>query len=76
MKRLLATALLALAALCAAAGWAGWQYERTPLAFTAPQLQVEIDRGTAGQVVPHHDDAVVVEQVKQGHGLGHDSAEE
>jgi UPF0755 protein len=51
MKRLLAVALLALAALGAAAGWAWWRYERAPLALGAPELDVEIERGTAGQAV-------------------------
>jgi UPF0755 protein len=51
MKRFLATALLGLAALAAAAGWTWRQYERAPLAFSAPELQVEIERGTAGQAV-------------------------
>jgi UPF0755 protein len=51
MKRLLAMALLGLAALASATGWVWWQYERAPLAFTAPELQVEIERGTAGQAV-------------------------
>jgi UPF0755 protein len=51
MKRFLATALLGLAVLAAAAGWTWWQYERAPLAFSAPELQVEIERGTAGQAV-------------------------
>ena len=51
MKRLLAVALLVLAALGAAAGWAWWRYERAPLALASPELQIEIERGTAGAAV-------------------------
>jgi UPF0755 protein len=51
MKRLLAVALLGLAALGAAAGWSWWQYARAPLALAQPELEVEIDRGAAGPAV-------------------------
>ena len=51
MKRILATALLGLAALAATAGWMWWHYEHAPLAFSAPELQVEIERGTVGKAV-------------------------
>jgi UPF0755 protein len=51
MKRLLAMLLFVLAAAGAAAGWAWWHYERAPLAMSAGELQVEIDRGTTGQGV-------------------------
>jgi UPF0755 protein len=49
MKRLLAMALIGLAAMVAAAGWVGWRYDRAPLALSAPEVQVEIERGTTGQ---------------------------
>ncbi len=51
MKRLLAVALLAVAAVGAAAGWGWWRYAHAPLATSAPELQVEIERGTTGQGV-------------------------
>jgi UPF0755 protein len=51
MKRLLAVALFALSALGAAAGWGWWRYAHAPLATSASELQVEIERGTAGQAI-------------------------
>jgi UPF0755 protein len=51
MKRLLAVALLAVAAIGAAAGWGWWRYAHAPLATGAAPVQVEIERGTTGQGV-------------------------
>jgi UPF0755 protein len=51
MRRLLAVALLGLAAALAAAGWAWWQYARAPLTLAQAEVQVEIDRGMAGQAI-------------------------
>jgi UPF0755 protein len=51
MKRLLAVALLGLAALGAAAGWMWWRYAHVPLSMGAPAVQVEIERGTAALAV-------------------------
>jgi UPF0755 protein len=52
MSRILAVALIGLAVIGAGTGWAWWQYTRSPLPFSAPQLQVEIERGTVGAALP------------------------
>jgi UPF0755 protein len=46
MKRILAVFLIAMAA---AAGWVYWQYEHAPLRLAAPELQVDVAKGMAGQ---------------------------
>jgi UPF0755 protein len=51
MKRFLALAVLALTSFAAAAGWLWWRYEHAPLALASPEVQVEIDRGTAGAAI-------------------------
>lgn len=51
MRRLFAVALLGLAAALAAGSWAWWQYARAPLTLAQPEVQVEIDRGMAGQAI-------------------------
>jgi UPF0755 protein len=48
MIRFLAVALIALAA---AAGWAYWQYQGAPLRMAAPDMQVEVEKGAAGQAI-------------------------
>lgn len=51
MNRILAVALLGLAALAATVAGAWWWYARVPLSLAQPEVQVEIERGTAGQAV-------------------------
>ena len=51
MNRLLLVALLVVAAIGAAAGWVGWRYAAAPLALSAPELDVEIERGVAGGAI-------------------------
>jgi UPF0755 protein len=51
MKRFLAVVVLGLALLGGAAGWAWWRYAHAPLVLSQPSLQVEIDRGAAGQAI-------------------------
>ena len=51
MNRFLAVSLLGLAAVAAAVGGAWWWYARVPLTLAQPEVQVEIERGTAGQAV-------------------------
>jgi UPF0755 protein len=48
MNRFLAVALFAVAA---AAGWLYWQYQWAPLRLAAPELQVDVDKGAAGQAI-------------------------
>ena len=49
VRRFLSVALIMAASLAAAAGWGWWQYARAPLSLSAPRLEVDIERGTAGQ---------------------------
>jgi UPF0755 protein len=51
MRRLFAVALLGLAAVLTSGGWAWWQYARAPLPLAQSEVQVEIDRGMAGQTI-------------------------
>ncbi|MEI7444072.1 MAG: endolytic transglycosylase MltG [Burkholderiales bacterium] len=52
MKRFLAAAVLGLIAVAAAgSGWIWWRYERAPLDLATPEVQIEIERGTAGAAV-------------------------
>ena len=48
-RRFLAFAMIAAICFAAAAGWAWWQYARAPLSMVSPRLEVDIDRGLAGQ---------------------------
>jgi UPF0755 protein len=48
-RRLLSVAVIAATCLAAAAGWAWWQYARAPLSMTSTRLEVDIERGLAGQ---------------------------
>jgi hypothetical protein len=49
VRQLLWVALIIVASLAAAAGWGWWQYTSAPLSLSAPRLEVDIERGTAGQ---------------------------
>jgi UPF0755 protein len=51
MHRFLAVATIALALIGSVAGWTWWRYAHAPLPLGSASLQVEIDRGTAGQAV-------------------------
>jgi UPF0755 protein len=51
MNRLLLVALLVVAAVGAAAGWVGWRYAAAPLTLSAPELDVEIERGVASGAI-------------------------
>ena len=51
MNRLLAVALVAVAAIAAGVAWVGWRYANAPLPLASDELQIEIERGTAGPAV-------------------------
>jgi UPF0755 protein len=51
MNRILALAIAAILAAALATGYGWWRYAGSPLALAQPQLQVEIERGAAGQAV-------------------------
>lgn len=51
MNRILAVALICVAAIAAAAGGAWWWYTQVPLELAQPEVQVEIERGIAGPAI-------------------------
>lgn len=51
MNRLLTMAMIGLATVAAIAGWGLWRYAKAPLELATPQLQLEVERGTAGRAL-------------------------